>query len=746
VPDEVSEVQSSPAPPRSLPISRKALFALRAFYVAFFLVTLTLVSFGIAAKVASWSPSFHDQLHIWGLEPTQWGRVALRIADSSHTTESTPQFALDTGFSLVNLGLAAFLYRIKAGHAAAPLLGFALMGTAAVFNLQAQAVYEALPSSRFEIVFHDGFHVAAAFTYAMAMVVFPDGHLVPRWQRVPRLGLYAVAVAILLIPVALLRDAPRNVVLVMVFGIGVPLVGAAAQAYRYRRPGTEANRQLSRLLLIALGVAAAIGLWALLTGLQRSAEPAFQGRDVQVLPVQLYRVFQLALSIVPLALFAGIFRYRLFSVDKLVTRTLVYGALAGFVSAVYVVVVVGVGGIILGSGSGRANLPLSIAATFIVAVGFEPAKGRMERVANRLVYGRRATPYEVLSEFSTRVAEAAATEDLLERMAHVLADGTGADRADVWLAVDNELRPAATWPPNPTHTAAPLPIVAPTIPWINDVTNAVAVRHQGELFGALTVTKPANEELTTTEENLMNDLGRQAGLALRNVRLTTELRSRLEELRASRQRIVAAGDEERRRLERNLHDGAQQELVAVKVQLAIAEDMADELEGDTAPLLELLERLKGQTGEALENLRDLARGIYPPLLAAEGLRVALSAQARKASVEIELDANVGRFNQEIEAAVYFCCLEAFQNIAKYAGDCSVTATIREVDEGVEFVVEDTGCGFDRSQVAAGMGGRNMADRLEALDGTIDIDSTPGHGTRVRGWIPLELKPAAVELP
>ena len=143
------------------------------------------MSFGIAAKVASWSPSFHDQLHIWGLNTTQWGRLALRIADSSHTTESTPQFALDTGFSLVNLGLAAFLTG-STRDAAAPLLGFALMGTAAVFNLQAQAVYEALPSSRFETLFHDGFHVAAAFTYPMAMVVFPDGHLVPRWKRVPR--------------------------------------------------------------------------------------------------------------------------------------------------------------------------------------------------------------------------------------------------------------------------------------------------------------------------------------------------------------------------------------------------------------------------------------------------------------------------------------------------------------------------------------------------------------------------------
>ena len=265
----------------------------------------------------------------------------------------------------------------------------------------------------------------------------------------------------------------------------------------------------------------------------------------------------------------------------------------------------------------------------------------------------------------------------------------------------------------------------------------MAVRHQGELFGALSVTKPGNETLTPTEEKLMADLGRQAGLVLRNIRLTAELRARLEELRASRQRIVAAGDEERRRLERNLHDGAQQELVALKVQLSMAEDMADELEGDTEPLLELLAKIKSQTGDAVESLRDLARGIYPPLLQAEGLRVALGAQARKSPLDIEVEAeNLRRYPQEIEAAIYFCCLEAFQNAAKYAGNCSVLATLKEEDGWLRFDIKDNGCGFDAGSAERGMGSRNMADRMASLDGTLTISSTKGEGTTVTGKVPL----------
>jgi signal transduction histidine kinase len=709
---------------------------MRLVFVALFAASAVLIGLGVAAQYASFSHGFLDQLREWGLNPSFSGDVANRVADASRAAQTGPQFGLDLAFSLVNLALAGFLAWLRPRDVAGPLLAFALVGTAAVCNLGAHTVYDAVPATGWQSISHDSYTVGTALLYAFAVVVFPDGRLVPLWSWPRRMLLYAT-VAAGLAALALNKggSSGRATALVMVFGLGVPIVGLAAQAYRYRHPATATHRQLSRLLVLALTVAVLIGVVAVARGVQNANQPVFEGRGIQTVPLALYRVFQLALTIVPLALFAGIFRYRLFSVDTLVTRTLVYGTLAGFVSAVYIGVVVGVGGL-LGAGT-NGNLPLSVAATFIVAVAFEPAKGRMERLANRIVYGHRATPYEVLSEFSERVADAVASEELLARMARVLGEGTGAEHAAVWLAVDNELRATATWPDAERfRSLAPLAITGEQIPWITDVTNAVAVRHQGELFGALSVTKQGNDTLTPTEEKLMADLGRQAGLVLRNIRLTAELRARLEDLRASRQRIVAAGDEERRRLERNLHDGAQQELVAIKVQLSLAEDMADELEGDNEPLLELLAKVKEQTGDAVESLRDLARGIYPPLLAAEGLRTALSAQARKSPLDITVDADVGRYSQDIEAAIYFCCLEAFQNAAKYAGECSVTATLREEGGYLEFAVSDSGCGFDQGDSKAGMGTRNMADRVESLDGTLSITSTKGAGTTVTGRIPV----------
>src|SRR5205823_2375776 len=319
--------------------------------------------------------------------------------------------------------------------------------------------------------------------------------------------------------------------------------------------------------------------------------------------------------------------------------------------------------------------------------------------------------YEVLADFSGRVGEAYAAEDVLERMAGVLANGTGAEVATVWLKVASDVRPAATFPEGAT------PAVGTTVP----------VVHHGEELGALSVRMPPSDPMDPAKRKLVEDLASQAGLVLRNVRL-------IEELRASRQRLVAAQDEERRKIERNIHDGAQQQLVALAVKLRLAETLAT---GEGAEKTAgTLEQLQSDAGTALEDLRDLARGIFPPLLADRGLPDAIASQARKSPVPVDIDAdNVGRYPQEVEAAVYFCSLEALQNVAKYAHASRASIRLTQVNGSLTFEVTDDGDGFDPTSIGYGTGLQGMADRLDALGGTLEVRSAPGEGTAVTGRVP-----------
>jgi signal transduction histidine kinase len=421
----------------------------------------------------------------------------------------------------------------------------------------------------------------------------------------------------------------------------------------------------------------------------------------------------------------------LYDIDLFLSRTVVYSSLAAFITAVYVGIAVGIGALV-GSG-GRPNLGLSILATAIVAVGFQPVRERVQRLANRLVYGQRATPYEVLSQFSGRVAETYAADQVLPRMARVLQEGTGAESATVWLRSGEHLRPAASYPESMDGLAA-LEITGQALPRIPAADRAVAVEHQGELLGALSVAKRRGESLTPMEEKLIDDLAHQAGLVLRNVGLSSELTRRLEELRGSRQRLVRAQDQERRRLERNLHDGAQQHLVALKVKLGLVQALTEKSpERATA----MLEQLQGDANDALETLRELARGIYPPLLADRGLAVALESQAGKATLPVEVEADgISRYAAEVEATVYFCVLEALQNVQKYAGATTAVVRLREAAGELHFEVEDDGRGFEVEAATQGTGLTNMADRLDAVGGRLHIDSAPGRGSRVVGTLPV----------
>jgi signal transduction histidine kinase len=344
---------------------------------------------------------------------------------------------------------------------------------------------------------------------------------------------------------------------------------------------------------------------------------------------------------------------------------------------------------------------------------FQPARERARRLADRVVYGRRATPYEVLSEFSERMGDVFATEDVLPRMAAIVGRGTGATDSAILLEIDGSMREVARWSAD-----------APDAPGEG---HRFDVRHRGDLLGAIAVRMPASDPMDPSKEKLVRDLAAQAGLVLRNVRL-------IEELRASRQRVIAAQDEERRRLERNLHDGAQQQLVALAVQLRLAGQMVGT---DPDKEREILHRLQAGANEALEELRDLARGIYPPLLADKGLGAALQAQARRAPVPIAVDADgVGRFPQEVESALYFCTLEALNNIAKYARATTASIRLRRDDGHLRVEIADDGVGFDPAAARDGTGLRGMADRLDAVGGRLDVRSAPGDGTTITAIVAL----------
>ena len=560
---------------------------------------------------------------------------------------------------------------------------------------------------------------AGAFlALTLPFLLFPDGKLPSRRWRVVGwaavTGIATFVVANMFEPGRLADTTVRNPLGIELGGAGATIFAALRGAgaaiaivagicsvvslfFRYHRAERTEREQL-RWLMYA-GAIVVIALFA--------QGPASAGASTPELAVNIQNAFTAAaLTLIPIAIGVAILKYRLYDIDLVIRKTVVVGAMALFISVIYALIV-GLGSQLFSSSA------LSFVAAAVLAVGFQPARERARKLADRLVYGKRATPYEVLADFSGRMGETYADDDVLPRMAQVLAAGTGAEEAVVWLHVGAALHPAAVFPPD----AAP-PSHLPD--------DAVEVRHQGEHLGALSVTMPASDPIDPSRRKLVEDLAAQAGLVLRNVRL-------IEGIRASRQRLVAAQDEERRRLERNLHDGAQQQLVALSVQLKLARTMLDR---DTAKAGEILDGLQERASDALEDLRDLARGIYPPLLADKGLPTALEAQARKASVPIAVTADgVARYAQDVEAAVYFSCLEAMNNVAKYAEASTASLVLAQTNGRLTFTVADDGRGFDPEATGYGTGLQGIADRLDAIGGTLAVASRAGEGTTITGTVP-----------
>ncbi len=438
----------------------------------------------------------------------------------------------------------------------------------------------------------------------------------------------------------------------------------------------------------------------------------------------------LGLMIIAIAVAVSMLRYRLYDIDVVINKAVVFALLAGFITAVYVAVVVGLGRLLpLGEG----NLGLAIAATALVAVAFEPVRLRVQHWANRLVYGKRATPYETLAAMTGKIGDSADSGSALTEAAHLLADGTGAAQAVVWVAQEGMLVPRAA-AGDSTDVPVSLTVEGNRLPELDGVLFQ-PVRHEGQLVGSLSLAKRPGEGVSSADRRLVEELAGQAALLLANTRLRSRLGDRLDELRTSRQRMLVAQDRARRALERDLHDGAQQELVALKVKLGLARTIATR---EGAPeMADHLAHAAGIADLAVDTLRDVARGIYPPLLESEGLASALSAAARRADLAVTvLDRTGTRYTREVEATAYFCVREALRNATTHAHAEHAHIELDGSTENLVVVVSDDGIGFDPEATRHGDGLTHMHDRADAAGGTLVVASQPGHGTTITLTLPV----------
>ncbi|MGZ5349398.1 MAG: ATP-binding protein [Actinomycetota bacterium] len=625
-------------------------------------------------------------------------------------------------------------------------LGWLLLTIGAIFALgltsygRYSILVHALPLGRLALAFDQWTWIpAVGLLGTYTLFLFPDGHLPsPRWRWLAWLTtatLVVSSVAILMSPdpirvssrisidnpfaIASLSPVARALQFTFLLIPICIIASAASLVVRYRRSrGVE--RQQIKWLAFAAGAVASLYLFVMFASLPYASSTATQPPWLDIL--QVYTVYTFAL--IPISIGFAVLRYRLWDIDLVISKTVVAGLLVAFITVVYVGLVVGLGALV-----GNPRDPtLSIAATAVVALLFGPVRERVRRFANRLVYGKRATPYEVMAGFAHRVSGSVSIEDVLPEMAEVAARGVGARAARVRVALPGGAERSRTWPEDAEAD--------------DGFNRSLEVVYQGEAIGAIDVAMPPDVPLRPGEERLLGDLAAQAGLALHNVRLTEELAIRAAELavqaeglRVSRERLVTARDAQRRGLERDIREGPERQLREIRGEL-------DTVAVEDPGTAERLDGLTARANDTLEGLRDLARGIFPPLLADKGVVAALEAHVRKVGANAGVRATTPfagrRFDADVEACLYFCCLQAIQNVMRHAGNTGCIVELGVDREEIRFSLSDRGPGFDPRATPRGMGLDIMQDRIDALEGTLVVTSAPGAGTTIAGTVPIEV--------
>ena len=592
--------------------------------------------------------------------------------------------------------------------------------------------------------------VAAALMAAISvhlLLALPDGRLASSGRRI---GAGLAYVAYLAGGIAL-AAAGRWVPVwlgVLAWSVGLLLALPAARL-RYEHSAARDRERLQWAaigLVTACGLALAVAVLYLLVGWPGQVAPVAAG----------------VMVLVPAGVAAGDVPRVGSRGGRLLVQVLAVAGFAATVALIYLVVILGLGRP-PASSADRQLLGLSMIAAAVAAISFAPARERLVDWATRGVFGARQAPDEVLRTFGSRMTRAISMDELLLQLAESLRKTMELTSAEVYTGTGDVLERTAAVPDTGPRSllvgSRERQIVARAgvsghawasvwLPALNGSgpdggqLRVAPVSHAGDLLGLIVVRRPGTADPFSAEDDrVLTELARQVGLAVHNARLDTalqttldELRKQADELRQSRARIVATADAERRRVERDLHDGAQQHLVALAVNLRLTRDL---LTDDPETAASMLEELAEEVKSTIQELRDLAHGIYPPLLADSGLGEALAAAGRRSPLAVTVSAEgTGRYGLEIESAVYFCCLEALQNAAKHAAGASVQVRIWEESGGLLFSVSDNGPGFEAARARSGHGYVNMADRLGAIGGTVRWESAPGAGTRVLGSVPL----------
>jgi signal transduction histidine kinase len=589
--------------------------------------------------------------------------------------------------------------------------------------------------------------LAAWLGYALSL---PDGRLRSTARRSTVAAAVVAAAASSVAFAAADHDPSRPIFFALAAGVAAIGVGGAAVRYRRGAEQRVTMQWIAAAGVLSVGYLIVCAVLHLMTGAPHALS-VWLAAALVAIPVG-----HILAIVVPADRAAG----------WILRQSVGAAGAAVVVSLAYLVIVMGIEG--PPKGHERDVLLASLAAAIVGALLAQPVRVRMMAYAAALIGVADRSTEEVVTTFEARMSRAVPMDELLLQLAESLRATVARGGAEIWTGTSGVLARAVSVPNRPParidlaererSVVASARIGGPgwTAVWLPQLPDGatsetaadadlrvVPIAHLGELHGLIVVRRrPEDGGYSEDDERALVDVARQLGLALHNVRLDSalqaslaELAERNEELQASRLRIVAAADASRREIERNLHDGAQQHLVALAVKLGLAGQIAED--GDTATVLAMLEGLRGDVQTTIGELRELAHGIYPPLLRDRGLAEALRTAAIRCPLPTTVDVDLpGRYAEAVETAAYFCCLEAMQNAGKYAGDgATISVDVRGDEASLHFELVDDGVGFDTSTTELGHGFVNMRDRLGAIGGELTVESAPGKGTTVRATIP-----------